>query len=1060
MAHVTSKPPPIRSRGFHRFWSWLSPVFKVSDQELLASSGLDALMAVRILSFGVLLLLPITIGAMAILIPINFLDDYYQRQGSSAGFQDVYTTVFIRLTMSNITPGSPLLWIHFVFVYGIVFWTCWLITEHYKEYITLRQMYVLRSVEVPKVALGGSTGSTAMDDGQSAKSSLQSVVEHTINKCEANPDDERLQGEIEIGNENDQTPANDKRMTDSPSQEAKSVNGISDGLEVEWVDHDFSQDVIPQEKEECNFVSASSSKSLPQDLPTLPEVTVTCGQPEIHDKNVLRDDDHNCMQQICKAQSNAAVVAALADSSTMSSALAVARIKHHRHISGASGTLTPQRRGQSRSDRALIPPPDLSQVIKAVVAANESSLHSSQPSGENGTPSLSSPAGQDGVGQRWWRVLSGTGNRLIERRQSTRVEKSVESIRRGQSITLKTSVPVVKQTSLHDTMSIVAVNASLYTVLVTDQPIEKLRLKRPLGNNSEFWRVPQAQLSEALVTGSQGVALARGNDGNATTDLEAAVGPTSPNRDPDGEEDEEDGGAAILKDPGAKERGIGLSSGWSSTLNGLWQMMRHRGKYREWRRDVRWAMFHKRVRTAMAMFTELFGEEFDGIIPIYPTATVDKLIHQWDQAAAALERAQFALKKLLDNPRHKPKAVVKLKSRIVELAAKAGALQQRIVLEREAVLSDLPSTCFFATFKSQKAAAIAAQANLNPLNQRLFNVETAPSPDDVNWPALTRSWWERQARPVYALPLILFIMLLPIGVFMGAFAQLAIAVCGNPTDNNYSGLQSTSWFCSSDQWAIFLRNLMTSIAPSMLLSMYHMVILPVLVYYAAQAEGQYFSLSKLDRRCADLFFYWDVFNVFLGAMLGGSVLSELSNYVNNPSQIWETLSSAIPASSNFFINFVSYRALVMAWFRLFYPHQSIVPCVLKWLRILPWAETPRDKAFEAPVRNCRYGRDIGIPVLMNFVMVLAYAVVSPLILPFGLLYFAFLWAVWRYQVLYVYQRQYESGGEFWPLVAHKVVGCAFICVLFTAVVLILKRAYIQAGIMLVTLPLYLLRFDL
>jgi len=295
---------------------------------------------------------------------------------------------------------------------------------------------------------------------------------------------------------------------------------------------------------------------------------------------------------------------------------------------------------------------------------------------------------------------------------------------------------------------------------------------------------------------------------------------------------------------------------------------------------------------------------------------------------------------------------------------------------------------------------------------------------------------------------------------MGAFAQLAIAVCGNPTDNNYSGLQSTSWFCSSDQWAIFLRNLMTSIAPSMLLSMYHMVILPVLVYYAAQVEGQYFSLSKLDRRCADLFFYWDVFNVFLGAMLGGSVLSELSNYVNNPSQIWETLSSAIPASSNFFINFVSYRALVMAWFRLFYPHQSIVPCVLKWLRILPWAETPRDKAFEAPVRNCRYGRDIGIPVLMNFVMVLAYAVVSPLILPFGLLYFAFLWAVWRYQVLYVYQRQYESGGEFWPLVAHKVVGCAFICVLFTAVVLILKRAYIQAGIMLVTLPLYLLRFDL
>jgi len=65
------------------------------------------------------------------------------------------------------------------------------------------------------------------------------------------------------------------------------------------------------------------------------------------------------------------------------------------------------------------------------------------------------------------------------------------------------------------------------------------------------------------------------------------------------------------------------------------------------------------------------------------------------------------------------------------------------------------------------------------------------------------------------------------------------------------------------------------------------------------------------------------------------------------------------------------------------------------------AKSAREKALEAPIRNCRYGRDIGIPVLMNFVMVMAYCVVSPLILPFGLLYFVLLWAVWRYQMLYV-----------------------------------------------------------
>jgi len=36
-------------------------------------------------------------------------------------------------------------------------------------------------------------------------------------------------------------------------------------------------------------------------------------------------------------------------------------------------------------------------------------------------------------------------------------------------------------------------------------------------------------------------------------------------------------------------------------------------------------------------------------------------------------------------------------------------LQADIAAERDAVLSDLPSTCFFATFRSQQAAAIASQ---------------------------------------------------------------------------------------------------------------------------------------------------------------------------------------------------------------------------------------------------------------------------------------------------------------------------------------------------------------
>ena len=42
--------------------------------------------------------------------------------------------------------------------------------------------------------------------------------------------------------------------------------------------------------------------------------------------------------------------------------------------------------------------------------------------------------------------------------------------------------------------------------------------------------------------------------------------------------------------------------------------------------------------------------------------------------------------------------------------------------------------------------SLLLQTNLNPITQRLFNVQPAPRPDDVNWPALQHSWWQRTVR--------------------------------------------------------------------------------------------------------------------------------------------------------------------------------------------------------------------------------------------------------------------------------------------------------------------------
>jgi len=62
---------------------------------------------------------------------------------------------------------------------------------------------------------------------------------------------------------------------------------------------------------------------------------------------------------------------------------------------------------------------------------------------------------------------------------------------------------------------------------------------------------------------------------------------------------------------------------------------------------------------------------------------------------------------------------------------------------------------------------------------------------------------------------------------------------------------------------------------------------------------------------------------------------------------------------------------------------------------------------------------------------MAYAATSPIILPFTLLYFAASWIHWRYNILYISERCYESGGRCWDMTFKCIVWTLFLFELFT-----------------------------
>lgn len=104
-------------------------------------------------------------------------------------------------------------------------------------------------------------------------------------------------------------------------------------------------------------------------------------------------------------------------------------------------------------------------------------------------------------------------------------------------------------------------------------------------------------------------------------------------------------------------------------------------------------------------------------------------------------------------------------------------------------------------------------------------------------------------------------------------------------------------------------------------------------------------------------------------------------------------------------------------------------------------------------RSTRYGRELGLTMLV-FLIGFTYCVQSPIIAPVTLSYFAGMWIVWRYHVLYVYVRSYESGGE---MIFKYTVDCIFnsmkiMIVLMASLFLIYTRWSLGVLLLLTLMP--------
>ncbi|XAR55899.1 hypothetical protein NMG60_11036132 [Bertholletia excelsa] len=124
---------------------WLRKAWELSEEELLASSGLDAVTFMRIIIFSLRVFCVAGIIGIFVLLPVNCTGNQLQ----IIDFGNLTNDSLDVFSISNVNDGSTRLWVHFFAVYTITVFVCYLLYYEYKYISSKRLAYFYSSRPQP-----------------------------------------------------------------------------------------------------------------------------------------------------------------------------------------------------------------------------------------------------------------------------------------------------------------------------------------------------------------------------------------------------------------------------------------------------------------------------------------------------------------------------------------------------------------------------------------------------------------------------------------------------------------------------------------------------------------------------------------------------------------------------------------------------------------------------------------------------------------------------------------------------------------------------------------------
>ncbi|KAI8578473.1 hypothetical protein K450DRAFT_246997 [Umbelopsis ramanniana AG] len=302
----------------------------------------------------------------------------------------------------------------------------------------------------------------------------------------------------------------------------------------------------------------------------------------------------------------------------------------------------------------------------------------------------------------------------------------------------------------------------------------------------------------------------------------------------------------------------------------------------------------------------------------------------------------------------------------------------------------------FIEFNQQIAAHMASQTIAHHKIMKMTPRYIEIAPEDIEWANMNIDPWVRIGRQLIsycASGAIIVFWAIPVA-FVSSISSLSSLATILPFLSGVNNLPPVA--------VGVIQGILPAIALSIL-----MALLPVVFVMLARFEGIP-RRTSIEMSLLQKYFVFQFFNVVLVTTIANAVF-QASELIQNPTSIVSTLAQKLPQAATFFITYIMLQATISAALELL----QIVPLILSWVFSF-LASTPRSIwAQKGGCSTTNLGTLIPSHTVV-FVLGLLYSTIAPLVLPFVLLFFITHYFVYLHQFLYVYDREFESGGQYFP----------------------------------------------